>query len=71
MNIENSINNAIIEKRRNMINIMSQNEEFIIIGLTGKTGSGCSEAARILASDYSELELPLIQPGSNGFTSDS
>lgn len=59
-----NINN--IERRKNMINIMSQNEEFIIVGLTGRIGSGCTETAKILASDFQSLELPWIQPGSNG-----
>ena len=59
-----------IERRKNMINIMSQNEEFIIVGLTGRIGSGCTETAKILASDFQNLELPWIQPGSNGIPND-
>lgn len=55
-----------LECRRNVVNIMSQNEEFIIIGLTGRVGSGCSEAAEIFGSTYQQLELPLIQPGIQG-----
>lgn len=58
-----------IERRKNMLQIMSQNEEFIVVGLTGRIGSGCTETAKILASDFRELELPEIQPGSQGFTS--
>lgn len=54
------------ERRKNIVNIMSQNEEFIIIGLTGRVGSGCSEAAEIFGSTYQQLELPLIQPGIQG-----
>lgn len=60
------MNSNNIERRKNMINIMSQNEEFIIVGLTGRIGSGCTETAKILASDFQSLELPWIQPGSNG-----
>ncbi|MBO5968534.1 MAG: hypothetical protein J6S14_08570 [Clostridia bacterium] len=56
-----------IERRKNMLQIMSQNEEFIVVGLTGRIGSGCTETAKILASDFRELELPEIQPGSQGF----
>lgn len=55
-----------LERRRNMVNIMSQNKEFIIIGLTGRVGSGCSEAAEIFGSTYQQLELPWIQPGIHG-----
>ncbi len=55
-----------VERRKNMINIMSQNEEFIIIGLTGRIGSGCTETAKILASNFQQLELPWIQPGTKG-----
>jgi dCMP deaminase len=36
--------------------IYTENKKFIIIGLTGRTGSGCSTAAEILSS--SEIELP-------------
>lgn len=64
--------NAItIEKRENIVNIMSQNEEFIIVGLTGRIGSGCSEAAQVFGSTFQELELPWIQPGAYGFKGDS
>ena len=58
-----------LERRRRMVNIMSQNEEFIIIGLTGRVGSGCSEAAEIFGSTYQQLELPWIQPGIQGLRS--
>lgn len=58
--------NALI-KRQNIVNIMSQREEFIIIGLTGKIGSGCSESARIFGSSFKNLELPWIQPDTKGF----
>ncbi|KAE9636034.1 hypothetical protein GO977_08850 [Aeromonas veronii] len=33
-----------------MINIYKEYKDFLIIGLTGRTGSGCSTAAKILAS---------------------
>ncbi len=62
------MNKSKSERRKNMINIMSQNEEFIIVGLTGRIGSGCTETAKILSSDFQNLELPWIQPGSNGLS---
>jgi len=58
------------ERRNNMKNIMMQNEDFIIIGLTGRTGSGCTDAAKIFSSTYKELELPQITAGPNGFSND-
>ena len=58
------------ERRNCMKNILLQNEDFIIIGLTGRTGSGCSDAADIFGSTYKELELPQITAGPNGFQSD-
>ncbi len=60
----------IVERRNCMKNILLQNEDFIIIGLTGRTGSGCSDAADIFGSTYKELELPQITAGPNGFQSD-
>ncbi|WP_163318024.1 deoxycytidylate deaminase [Crenobacter caeni] len=43
-------------------------DDFIVIGLTGRTGSGCSTAAKILSSDSSDISLSLydgVRPGSN------
>ncbi|WP_081811676.1 hypothetical protein [Ectopseudomonas composti] len=36
--------------------IYEENKKFIVIGLTGRTGSGCSTSAKILSSE--ELEIP-------------
>ncbi len=36
--------------------IYSQRENFIIIGLTGRTGSGCSKAAEILTKSIEDLK---------------
>ncbi len=55
-------------RRKNMINILSQAEEFIIIGLTGRNGAGCTEASKIFNCTYKELELPVINPGTKGFS---
>lgn len=59
------------ERRNNMKNIMTQNEDFIIIGLTGRTGSGCTDAAKIFASSFKELEFPQITAGADGFKDDT
>lgn len=37
----------------------SKNEDFIIIGLTGRTGSGCTTAAKILAKEKKDLKHAL------------
>lgn len=58
------------ERRNNMKNIMKQNEDFIVIGLTGRTGSGCTDAAKIFASSFKELEFPQITAGADGFKDD-
>lgn len=37
--------------------LFSEKEKLVIIGLTGRTGSGCSTAANILSKEYSQLDL--------------
>ena len=56
--------------RHNMLNLMMQHEEFIVIGLTGRIGSGCSRVAKVLSSSYKDLNLPLITPGYQGLADD-
>lgn len=51
-------------------NIYKNKKEFILIGLTGKVGSGSSIVSDIFASKYSELALSCPQPGNEGFSSD-
>lgn len=38
-------------------NLYSTKEDLLIIGLTGRTGAGCSTAAKILHSEWSEIEF--------------
>lgn len=38
----------------------SKDEDFIVIGLTGRTGSGCTTAAKILSSDKMDIEHSLF-----------
>ena len=38
--------------------IYENRKKFIIIGLTGRTGSGCSSAARILSESIENITLP-------------
>ena len=57
--------------RHNMLNLMMQHEEFIVIGLTGRIGSGCSRVAKVLSSSFKDLNLPVITPGCQGLTDDT
>lgn len=41
--------------------IYRQDDEFIIIGLTGRTGSGCSTVAKILCSNKDEIRHSLLE----------
>ena len=36
---------------------LERRSSFLIIGLTGRTGSGCSTSARLLTSEFSALKL--------------
>lgn len=40
-------------------NLYSEQQDFIVISLCGKTGSGCTTTADILHSNFSQLGLPL------------
>lgn len=58
------------EKSKLMTEALRQHEEFLVIGLTGRLGSGCSEAADILASSFEQIALPPIYPGDLGLKDD-
>lgn len=58
------------EKNKLMTETLKQHEEFLVIGLTGRLGSGCSEAAGILGSTFEQIALPPIYPGERGLKSD-
>lgn len=61
----------ILNVQRNYItNILQQREEFLIIGLTGRIGSGCSTVAQILGQYFSKLGVPSISPNDSGFDND-
>lgn len=38
--------------------ILNERQKFLIVGLTGKTASGCSTAAKLLSSSFSDLSPP-------------
>lgn len=46
--------------------IYKERSQFIIIGLTGRTGAGCTTTANILETEYFK-KLELVQPKNHGF----
>ena len=58
------------EKRQYITELLKQHEEFIAIGLTGRVGSGCSDAAKIFGMSFEEIGLPPIYPGDTGLKND-
>ena len=50
-----SIENSAVER------IFAERKDFIIIGLTGRTGSGCSTVAKFLCQNFSELQPAVDQ----------
>lgn len=48
--------------------VMMNREEFLVIGLTGRVGAGCSETASVFNSSFSELNLQSIFPGIKSLT---
>ena len=51
-----------MDNQINVVNALEQifqeREKFILIGLTGRTGSGCTSSANLLSSDLSDFDLP-------------
>lgn len=47
-----------MDKAASIKSLYSQRDKFILIGLTGRTGSGCTTVAKILSkNDMKELDL--------------
>lgn len=38
--------------------LFKRRSKFVLIGLTGRTGSGCSQTAKLLSMDFAQLNLP-------------
>lgn len=50
--------------------VFDEREKFIVFGLTGRTGSGCSTAAGLLSKNFEELCLPSPQSSGEGGADD-
>lgn len=47
-----------MKQEKTIRNILSQREDFVVVGLTGRMGSGCSKVAEVLATPYEEMKFP-------------
>ncbi len=50
--VENRLERAAVEK------LFAERKDFIVIGLTGRTGSGCTTVANLLTKSFKELQPP-------------
>ena len=55
----------LINKAEAIKSLYSQRDKFILIGLTGRTGSGCTTVANILSKDNIKLVIIIIQMKEN------
>ena len=55
MNQSTTLENAAIKK------IFAERKDFVIIGLTGRTGCGCSTVAKLLCKDFTDLQPPISE----------
>jgi hypothetical protein len=44
--------------------LFEERKKFVVVGLTGRTGSGCSTTANLMANDWTDLNPPKPQSGS-------
>ena len=51
-----------MEDKNTIHRILSQSEDFLVIGLTGRMGSGCSKVAEVLATPFEKMEFPYPKP---------
>lgn len=47
-----------MSKNSTIHDILTQREEFLVIGLTGRMGSGCSKVAQVLATPFDQMNFP-------------
>lgn len=48
--------------KKTIYDILAQREEFLVIGLTGRMGSGCTSVAKLLESPFDNLHFPSPTP---------
>lgn len=53
-----------------MESVFSQKENYIVIGLTGKVGSGCTTVARVFQENFEDMGLRDISPNDDGLKND-
>lgn len=51
-----------MNQKNTIHDILSQREEFLVVGLTGRVGSGCSKVAQVLATSYENMNFPHPEP---------
>lgn len=52
------MSNSVDIKRLAIQKLYENRQKFILVGLTARTGSGCTSAAKILNKDFSQIKLP-------------
>lgn len=57
--------------RSSINSTFDQREKYLIIALTGKTGSGCTTVADIFSKSLQEMKLSYPQPGLDGLNDDN
>lgn len=62
-----------MDQGNTMHDILTQREDFLVIGLTGRLGSGCSKVAEVLATPFDEMNFPnpIPQLGQPSLTEES
>lgn len=58
-------------KKSSITAVFEQREKYIIIGLTGKTGSGCTTVANLFSKSLQAMKLSYPQPGIDGLRNDN
>jgi len=59
-NVSNSQENQVTKIHRIVEHVFEEHRKFVVIGMTGRIGSGCTTASDLLCKDFSDLEL--LQP---------
>ena len=52
------MDDKVIVQQKALGKLYENRQKFILIGLTGRTGSGCTSAGKILNSDFNDIKLP-------------